>query len=393
MHRHILSGITQQETCKNVFSLQICLTVNLADIAQHRLINQQLTGTAFKHVNEMVAWFGAMQAQEYAQAKWAMGLRLPHLKEKDIEDAFTKGSLIRTHMLRPTWHAVAAEDLRWMLKISAPRVEAFNAYIYRQTELDRKVFNRCNKLIEKTLEGGKHATRNAINEVFKKNKIEASGTRLSGIMMQAELDGLICSGARAGNQFTYALLEERIPPVPDKHEEEALTELTRKYFFSRGPATVKDFATWSGLTLTACKKGVAEIKELLHEVRMADEVFYFAGDPPSKPLSNGHLRLLPIYDELMMGYKDRSAFIPDKFDAVSSSFVFDNTIILNSRIAGTWRRDIGKKSIELEYDFFKAPGASQLRAFRQQVQQFETFSGLKVEHKQVPLTSVKRSQK
>lgn len=383
----------QAETSKNVFSLQICLTVNLTDIAQHRLINQQLTGTAFKYVNEMVAWFGAMQAQEYAQAKWGMGLRLPHLKEKDIEDAFTKGSLVRTHILRPTWHAVAAEDLRWMLKLSAPRVEAFNAYIYRQTELDRKVFNRCNKLIEKTLEGGKHVTRNDINEVFKRNKIEASGPRLSGIMMQAELDGLICSGARSGNQFTYALLEERIPPAPDKHEEEALTELTKKYFTSRGPATIKDFATWSGLTLTACKKGVAEIKELLNEVKIGDEVFYFVGALPSKSLSAGHLRLLPIYDELIMGYKDRSAFIPDKIHAISSSFVFDNTIIFNSRIVGTWRRTIGKKNIELEYDFLAASGATLLKAFRQQIQQLEAFSGLKVEHRQVPIASVKRSQK
>src|SRR5688500_12537112 len=128
--------------------------MTLNEIAACRLVNQQITGTKFKKAAEMVSWFGAMQAQEYAQTKWGLGLRLPHLKEKDIEQAFSKGELLRIHLLRPTWHVVAAADIRWMLKISASRVHAANAYMYRQLELEKGIFNRCNKLIEQTLEGG-----------------------------------------------------------------------------------------------------------------------------------------------------------------------------------------------------------------------------------------------
>lgn len=160
--------------------------------------------------------------------------------------------------------------------ITAPRVNVANAYVYRQLDLDSTIFNRCNKILIKTLQGGKQLTRDALNEEFKRNKIIAAGHRLSYIMMRAELDGIICSGAREGNQFTYTLLEERVPESKARNYDEALAELTMRYFTSRGPATIKDFSTWSGLTLTDCKKGIAIVKTQLNEEQVYNEKLYYS---------------------------------------------------------------------------------------------------------------------
>ena len=218
-----------------------------AEIIRYRLTNQQIANTNFKTPQQIVEWMIAMQAQEYAMAKWAIGLRLPGSVEDDIEKAFTKGEILRTHLMRPTWHFVAPADIRWLLALTAPRVHAVNAFMYRQSELDTKLFKRSNDTIEKALSGGKQLTREQLKAALERKKIKADGFRLAYLLMKAELDGIICSGARQGNQFTYALLEERVAPAKPVQRKEALAAFTQRYFASRGPATIKDFATWSGL--------------------------------------------------------------------------------------------------------------------------------------------------
>jgi hypothetical protein len=215
--------------------------MTISEIVKSRLINQQIAETKFRNPKEIVAWMAAMQAQEYAMAKWAIGLRLPGLKNADIENAFNEGSILRTHLMRPTWHFVTPEDIRWMLMLTAPRVNAANAYSYRKFELDIEILKRCNDTIIKALQGGKQLTRATLKAALEQERIFADGLRLSYIMMHAELDGIICSGVRQGKQFTYALLDERVPPAKVLERDEALAELTLRYFTSRGPATVKDF--------------------------------------------------------------------------------------------------------------------------------------------------------
>jgi hypothetical protein len=98
------------------------------DIAKQRLHNQRVENTNLKAPSDVVAWLGAVQAQDYAAAKWAIGLRSQHVTDVDVEQAFTNGKILRTHVLRPTWHFVTPEDICWLLKLTAPRVCAFNAY-------------------------------------------------------------------------------------------------------------------------------------------------------------------------------------------------------------------------------------------------------------------------
>ena len=349
------------------------------EIAKHRLISQQLAGTKLKSAVEMVHRLCAVQAQEYAQTKWGLGLRLPHLTDDDIENDFTAGKIIRTHVLRPTWHFVSANDIKWLLTLTAPRVNAVNAYMYRQLELDASVFNRCNDILVRALQGNKQLSRDTLNEAFRKNKIIAKGHRLSYIMMYAELAGIVCSGARQGNQFTYALLNERVRTTRSLDNDEALSELATRYFMSRGPATLKDFSTWSGLTLTDCRKALEVTKlNFAKEVVEGDE-YYFSS---KISLNNKRLEgiyLLPIYDEFIMGYKNRSAVLEFKRSIKSRSlFHYDCMIVSDGQIIGTWKRTIAKNSIEIEFEFFRPASKDQRKAFDNAIHHFEKFTNTAV---------------
>jgi len=353
--------------------------MNLAEIAKYRLINQQITQTNIKTAVEMVEWLGAVQAQEYAQTKWSLGLRLPHLKNNDIEKDLTEGNILRTHLLRPTWHFVVAKDIRWMLMLTAPRVHAINSYMYRELQLNTTIFNRCNNILVRMLQGHKQLTRDSIKREFKANRIQAEGHRLSYIMMQAELDGIICSGARNGNQFTYALLEERVPKSKSKNRIEALAELTKRYFISRGPATIKDFSTWSGLALTDCKNGIEMVKSLFNREVIANQEYFFS---PGITLTKNQFQkiyLLSIFDEFIMGYKDRSSIMVFKNKSKPSSvFRYGNMIIFDGQIIGTWKRTIKKHCIDLEYDFFDNLNKTQSKAFAKAIHRFEEFHSVTV---------------
>lgn len=349
--------------------------MTLAEIAQHRLISQQLAGTRVRSAVEMVEWLGAVQGQEYALTKWGLGLRLPHLTDKDIESDLNEGRILRTHLLRPTWHFVSAADIHWLLQLTAPRVQQANAYMYRQLELDNLVFERCNDIIIKILEGGKQLTRDNLNEEFERHSILAKGHRLSYIMMNAELEGIICSGARQGNQFTYALLDERVTHKKTPEKDEALAELTTRYFTSRGPATVKDFATWSGLTISDCKRGIEMIRPLLLKIIAEQQEYFFSPDTQQQGLPPDKIHLLPVYDELIMGYKDRSAMMTLRNNA---PFRYDSMILASGQVTGTWKRTLVRNSIDLEYDFFEPPDSVNAKAFDEAANRFSEFMSMKV---------------
>ncbi len=351
--------------------------MNQSEIVKQRLSAQQLTATKFKKPTDLLRWFGAMQAQEYGPTKWSFGLRIVNLTDADIEEDFTSGKILRTHVLRPTWHFVAAEDIRWMLQLTKARVHAANAYMYRQVELEKKLFTKCANIIVKSLEGENQLTRDEINLEFKKASIKAEGHRLSYIMMHAELEGIICSGARKGNQFTYTLLEERVPAVKSKTLTESLAELTLRYFTSRGPATIYDFATWSGLTIADCKKGIELVKADILSSTIDKDVYYYSEE--TKENTSKTIHLLPIYDEYIMGYKKRDAIL-QVYNSIKPSpgYGYDNTIVLQGQIIGTWKRVIKPKHIDLQYKPFQPFTTSQQTQFKKAIERYQKFSGMEV---------------
>lgn len=347
-------------------------------ILAYRLRNQKLLESNLKKPEEVVHWMGAMQAQEYAMAKWAIALRLHGIKETAVEKAFNEGKILRTHLLRPTWHFVSPADIRWLLMLTAPRVHQANAYMGRQLELDKKFVTRTNNILEKALQG-KSLTRVAIEKILKQNKIklegpnpDSKGIRMAYIMMYAELEQLICSGPREGKQFTYALMDERVPAVKKISREEALAKLANRYFTSRGPVTVQDFAYWSGLTVKDAVAGATSLdtKFIREDFKGKEYIFL----PPAKnKISIDTTFLMPDYDEYGMSYKDRSALRGQKLDGPRASIVFNRMLVIDGKIEGTWKRTLNKKSADVEIAPFAPLSKQQEKVVNKAIREFQSF--------------------
>lgn len=341
-----------------------------------RLQNQQIAATKFERAEDVVRWMGAVQAQDFAAAKWAVGQRTKAATDAKVEQEFADGKILRTHVMRPTWHFVAPEDIRWMLKLTAPRVNAASAYQYRRLELDLALFKRSNRIIEKALQGGKQLTRDELGSALKKASIPAIDLRLTYIVMRAELDSVICSGARRGKQFTYALLDERAPQTKTLMRDESLAELTARYFISHGPATLQDFVWWSGLTMADAKAGLEIVKPQFTHESLDDQTYWFNDSKSAGKEISPTVYLLPNYDEYVVGYTDRSAIFDvshnNKLDARGNA-LFMHTIVINGQIAGTWKRIIKAKTVEIELNPFKPLTKEEKKALNNVVERYREF--------------------
>ena len=361
-----------------------------SDILRIRLDNQQLSATSFETPAEVVHWMGAMQAQEYAMAKWAIAMRLSNVKESAVEQAFNDGLILRTHVMRPTWHFVAPADIRWLLMLTAPRVHQANAYTGREVELDKKTLARTNSILEKALEDGKHMTRTALEKILVKNKIRMEGPkpglrgiRLAYIMMHAELEQLICSGPRDGKQFTYALMDERVPLVKNISREEALSKFAQRFFTSRGPVTVQDFAYWSGLTMKDANAGVATLdSKFVREVFNGQE-YIFLPSSNKKKIKLDTTFLMPDYDEYGMSYKDRSILKSKKLEGHKASIVFNRMVVVDGLIEGTWQRTLSKNRVDVEIVPFTPLSKNKNQAVARAVKRFQAFADVGMDKKPV----------
>jgi hypothetical protein len=353
------------------------------DIVRYRLHNQLLSQTKYTRPSQVVEQLGAVQSQDYAGAKWALAQRLKDATtDAAIDKAFNEGKLLRTHVMRPTWHFVHPKDIRWLLMLTAGRVHAGSAFMYRKLELDQAIRTKSYKIFEKSLRDNKYLTRSEIGSAFAKAGIPAEGMRLGYFVMSAELDGIICSGPRKGKQFTYALLEERAPQVKPLKRDEALAELTRRYFATRGPATLQDFTWWSGLTMADARKGIEMTKTKFVSEVWEDQTYWFADavSPVREKSPTAHL--LPNYDEYFIGFKDRSAIGQVAKSAgikADDPSLIAHIIILDGQIVGGWRRTITKNAIMLEQKLFTELTRSQERALAQETDRYSEFLQLPVE--------------
>ncbi len=366
--------------------------MKLSDVAHARLANQQLTRTELATPTEIVAWLGAMQAQDFASAKWSLGVRLRPTSDAAMEQAFNDGAILRTHVMRPTWHFVTPEDIRWLLALTSPRVHQVNKGMYRQLELDGETLARCAARIENTLRGGRQLTRDELKAALETDGIttisgrDRSGQRLAYIVMWAELEGVICSGPRRGKQFTYMLLDERAPQAKTLSRDAALAELIRRYFRSHGPATAADFARWSGLTLTDTRAGLEAVATEFHQAAIEEQTYWFANDalPPRSPSPRDlspTAYLLSIYDEYTIGYKDHRAIVTaengERMAAMGNAL--QNVIIIDGQVVGTWRRTIKPASLIVGLNPFVSLTEDQRRAVVSSTEMYGRFLNLKSE--------------
>ncbi len=346
------------------------------EIGYHRLLSQHLIGNPFNGAGRVVQHLGAVQAQDYAAAKWAIAQRSTDLTDRAIDQAFADGSILRTHVMRPTWHFVHPQDIRWMLALTAPHVRASNAYQYRGLELDHRVFRRSNAVFSRALLGGRQLTRTELENSLEKSGIPTGGLRLVYLIMEAELGGILCSGGRRGNQFTYALLDERVRPAITLEREEALAELTVRYFTGHGPATEKDFMWWSGLSREDVRNGLEMIGGSLGHEEIAKKTYWF--DPTTSSIQAQPRRafLLPNYDEYIVGYTDRGAIFDPSHAAhldARHNPLFQNTLLINNQIAGAWKRTIKPDRIILEIKPFAPLGKENNQALELAAERYGHF--------------------
>jgi hypothetical protein len=349
------------------------------DLLTTRLRHQQLTESKLRKPVQVVSCLCAMQAQDYIGAKWAIGLRAPGCQDGDVEQAFNDGLILRTHVLRPTWHFVTPADIRWLVALSAPRIHAANAYYYRQAGLDAKIFVKSCAMIHRALDGGKFLTRAELGEHLTRAKIPAEGLKLAYLMMHAELEGVICSGPRRGKQSTYALLDERAPAGKTLARDEALAELAKRYFASHGPATIRDFAWWSGLTAKDAQAAVDSVRPILEPSEIEGKVHWSADEPAERPHKGSSAYLLPNYDEYLIAYKDRAPFVDASRAAnivARSNGAFANHLLIDGRLAGSWSRTIRTNTALIEVAPYKKLTPAQTRAVSGAADCYGEFLGL-----------------
>lgn len=320
-----------------------------------RLTNQLILSHNINNVKKVVAWMGAMQAQDFKMAKWAIGLRLQKVNEHTVEDAINKGEIIRTHLLRPTWHFVSSEDIFWMLKLTAPQIKSSLKSRHRQLNIDESEIRKCNRILENELRDEKHLTRDQLISRLKQSKIEIKNNRASHIFLLAELEGLICSGSSKNGKQTYALLEERVKNKIIISKEEALSKLALKYFTSHSPATLQDFIWWSGLPAKDAKSALDMVQSNFISEEINGNKYLINKLYSLSSNNRNSIHMLPAYDEFIISYKDRSASIRMESirKVISSNGLFRPSIEINGEITGIWKPIRKSNNVVIEIYHFQ----------------------------------------
>jgi hypothetical protein len=350
-----------------------------SEIAARRLASQRLVGPKATEPAAVVRRSGAVQSQDYPAAKWAVGQRVESANDADLDAAFNQGAILRTHMLRPTWHFVAPADVRWIQALTAPRVHAANAFMYRQQELDEQLLRRTDQLLAGWLSGGVFLTRKEVAERLGDAGIPAAGVRLAYILMHAELEAVIGSGPLRGRQHTYALLEERAPDARRLPREDALAELALRYFPSHGPAQLQDFAWWSGLTMAEVREAVDLAGSRLDRENFEGKTYWSAPTAADPVTSEPSAHLLPNYDEYFIALRDRSAFFnPARLRAEAApNGVLDRHLVLaGGDIVGGWRSEREGRFVTVGTTLLATLDESEREALAVAVERYGRFLGL-----------------
>jgi hypothetical protein len=365
----------------------------VTDIVRERLHNQRLQrpgrGTT---APDVVRWMGAVQAQDYGAAKWAVAQRAGELTSRDIDHALAKGSILRTHVLRPTWHFIVPTDIRWMLRLTAPRVKALMAFGNRESGLEDATFTRSNRAIAAALPGGRQLSRVELGDVLRRAGVSFLDTiGLGRLIMRAELDGVVCSGALRGRQHTYALLDDRVPLADEMDRDAMLAALASRYFASHGPATVKDFAWWSGLSVADGTAAVQLAKPGLEQSVVDGGTYWSAPSAQRMPCSKTTTaHLLPNYDEYTVAYADRdpirAADHIRRFDSRGDT-IFNNVVLVDGRVAGTWKRTVQKATVNVAVTPFRSLTDDESAAVVAAAQRYGRFLELRAEVSMARLAS------
>ncbi len=386
------------------------------NIGALRLHNQQLTQTRCGTPQQVVAWMGGMQGQDFPGVKWSIGLRLPQGHDKnavpddeacharfplsnslpqageranvkdnlqslsDVERAINDGEIIRTWPMRGTLHFVAAADVRWILSLTSPKNLAGSARRRQNLELDDQTLARCHEVFTKTLHGGKQKSRDEMYAALDAAGISTAGQRGYHTLWNAALHGVICFASTGDKEQNFALLEEWVAPAKEKTRDEALAELALRYFTSHGPATIKDFIWWSSLSAGEARAGFEAIKSHLVQ-ETVNKITYWMPPDIDVPKEQTSVFALPGFDEYLLGYQDRSAVLDEAHTeqvCPGGNGMFASTIVIDGRVVGTWKRVIKKAGIEITATAFTSLSQADKKRFAAAVQRYGEFLAMPV---------------
>ena len=346
------------------------------DVLRRRLMTQRLIGGGLPTAADVVRLLGCVQSQEYAHALWSLGMRTSGLTAADVQAEFDRGDFLRTHILRPTWHLVAAADIRWVLQLTAPRVQKLNQTIYRQHGLDQATLDRGVAVIVEELEGGRHRTRAELARALAERGLVSQGIGLAYVVMNAELVGVICSGPLRGAQQTYALLDERVPRSADVGGD--IAELARRFFLGHGPASIQDLARWSSLTIGQCRDAVEAVKDQLDCV-VVEGVELWSGRETSAPNPSSGALLMPLYDEVTLSYPAINFPQANGHPHPPGADLFVGCVILAETNVGLWRRTLQSRKIIMEVTLARGVDAKSRRLIEAAAADLADFAGKELE--------------
>jgi hypothetical protein len=348
------------------------------DIALLRLYNQHIIRQKYKKPDEVVGWLGAVQAQDYLGSLWAIGLRAKNVTEEDIKQAIINKSIIRTWPMRGTLHFVKASDLRWMLTLLTPRIIGGSAGRFRQLGLDEATFKRSKKLLIKALQGGRMLTRNEMYQLLEQCKISTAGQRGYHILWRLAQDGLICLGPRKDKQQTIMLIDDWIPQTKSLKRDEALAELTKRYFTGHGPATLQDFVWWSGLAIADARAGLEMVKpQLTYEV-VNDRTYWISQSMPVIKDVSPTAYLLPGFDEYIVGYKNRRDVLNTLYakKVNPGNGMLSPSIVVDGQVVGTWKRSFRKETVIIAAKVFSKLSKEKRNAVTAAAKHYSKFVGM-----------------
>ncbi len=347
-----------------------------AELGNYRITSQGIATAKFRKPAEAVAHLGAMQAQDFPMSRWAVGLRTAKATDAGVLAAYDKGEIIRTHLLRPTWHLVANADIDWMTRLTAPAMIASMRGQYEQRSLSEGILQKSNQAMEKILTASGPLVREELFAALKKAKINCTTQNYPYLLFHAELSRVICSGPMRGKKTTYALYAERIKKTPVLKRDEALAKLAERYFTSHGPATFADFSWWSGLKVEDARTAYAAVEKQFSRESIGEDVYLIPKNLKAAPDSPVHL--LPAFDEFIIAYKDRGAVLPRNVSprVVSNNGIFRATIVANGLVRGIWKRETKKGKLVVDAEYFGKVDANLRNAVEMASVEFAKFTSL-----------------
>jgi hypothetical protein len=358
--------------------------MTLSDVARYRVENQLIGRPTLSHPGEIVAWLGAMQAQDFLGAKWSVGLRSRYISDADVESALANGTIVRTWPMRGTLHFVAQDDVRWMLALLTPRVLSASKGRWRRLGLNDKIFAQSRKVFTRALRGGRQLTREEMYQALQRAKISTANQRGYHLLWRNAQEGLIYLGPPRGKQQTCVLMDEWVPAAKPLPREEALAKLVLRYFVSHGPATVKDFVWWCGLTAKDAKVGIELGASQLVPEEVEGNTYWMARRMTVSRPKSPVVQLLPGFDEYILGYTDRSPVLDPRHTKTiygGLNLLFSPTIVIDGRIEGTWKRVIRKEAVDLTLNPFKKWGEAEAHALRGAIQRYGEFLRMRASSK------------